>query len=314
MIEVEDLRKQYGDFTAVAGVNFTAEPGKIFGLLGPNGAGKSTTIGCISGLHRPTAGRVRLLGHDVVSQPVEARRQLGVVPQELALYEDLSARHNLRYWGSMYGHRGRELEGRVEEVLSHIGLLDRADEPTSNFSGGMKRRLNFGCGMVHQPRVLLLDEPTVGVDPQSRERLLGLVREEAAAGTCVLYTTHYMEEAESLCDMIAVIDHGKVIAQGTLEELREILGERDLLRLTGSFDEEKVRRAILGQGDEVPSGLEVVQVDAQNLTLAVPQASIHLPAIFSLLASTQAEIRETTLSRPSLESLFIKLTGKELRE
>lgn len=245
---------------------------------------------------------------------MEARRKLGVVPQELALYEDLSARHNLRYWGSMYGHRGRELEGRVDEVLSHIGLLDRADEPSSNFSGGMKRRLNFGCGIVHRPKVLLLDEPTVGVDPQSRERLLDLVREEAAAGTCVLYTTHYMEEAEALCDVIAIIDHGKIIAQGTLEGLREILGERDLLRLTGRFTPEEVRSAVHQQSGGDLMGMEVVQVDEQSLTLAVPQASTHLPAIFALLASAKAEIRETTLTRPSLESLFIKLTGKELRE
>ena len=313
MIEVEDLRKQYGDLVAVGGVSFEAKSGEIFGLLGPNGAGKSTTIGCISGLHSPTSGRVRLLGHDVVAEPVKARRRLGVVPQELALYEDLPARKNLEFWGSMYGLGGKELRGRVDEVLTLIGLLDRAGDVVSHFSGGMKRRLNFGCALVHQPEVLLLDEPTVGVDPQSRERLLNMVREQAAAGTCVLYTTHYMEEAEALCDRLAIIDHGKIIAAGTLEELHRLHGERDLLRLNGQFDPPAIHAWAAG----LPSdweGLEVVAAEAESLTLAVPQASSRLPALFAGLAETGAEIRETTLGRPSLESLFIKLTGKELRQ
>jgi ABC-2 type transport system ATP-binding protein len=173
MIEVSELRKEYGDLVAVGGISFTAEPGAIFGLLGPNGAGKSTTIGCISGLLDPTAGHVRVLGHDVVTDGRAAKEALGIVPQELALYEDLSAQDNLSYWGGAYGLSGSELASRVGEVL---GLQDRAREPVKRFSGGMKRRLNFGCGIVHRPNVLLLDEPTVGVDPQSRVRLLDLVR------------------------------------------------------------------------------------------------------------------------------------------
>jgi ABC-2 type transport system ATP-binding protein len=313
MIEVENLRKQYGDLVAVDGVSFEAKPGEIFGLLGPNGAGKSTTIGCISGLHAPTSGRVRLLGHDVVTEPVKSRRRLGVVPQELALYEDLPARTNLEFWGSMYGLGGKELSRRVDEVLTLIGLLDRAGDVVSQFSGGMKRRLNFGCALVHQPEVLLLDEPTVGVDPQSRERLLDMVREQTAAGTCVLYTTHYMEEAEALCDRLAIIDHGEIIASGTLEELHRMHGERDLLRLTGRFAPPAIHAWAVGLPEDW-AGLEVVAVEEESLTLAVPQASARLPALFAGLAETGAEIRETTLGRPSLESLFIKLTGKELRQ
>ncbi|MEM7305590.1 MAG: ABC transporter ATP-binding protein [Planctomycetota bacterium] len=311
VIEVEGLRKTYGDLVAVDDVSFRAEPGAIFGLLGPNGAGKSTTIGCLSGLLTPTAGSVRLLGRDVVGDALAARASLGVVPQELAIYEDLSAAENLRYWGGAYRLRGAELSSRVDEVLARIGLADRAKEPAKRFSGGMKRRLNFACGILHRPKVLLLDEPTVGVDPQSRVHLLDLVREEAEAGTCVLYTTHYMEEAEGLCDRLGIIDHGRLIAEGTLAELRGLLGERDLLRLAGAFDPDAVRAAL---GGELSAELEIVQADASKLTLAVSDSSRHLPAILAALGESGAEVRETTMTQPSLETLFIKLTGKALRE
>jgi ABC-2 type transport system ATP-binding protein len=309
LIKVEGLRKQYGDLIAVDDVSFAAEPGAIFGLLGPNGAGKTTTIGCISGLLKPTAGRISVLGHDVITDGPASRRQLGVVPQELALYEDLSARENLLFWGAAYGVRGEALKRRVTDVLELIGLLDRAKEPVKKFSGGMKRRLNFACGIVHGPKTLLLDEPTVGVDPQSRVRLLDLVRAETDKGTCVLYTTHYMEEAEKLCDRLAIIDHGKIIAAGSLSELRALLGERDVLRLSGRFDAAAVTGP-LSRLDDV----EVVQIEDEGLTLAARDASQRLPEIFRVLSSAGGEVRETTVTQPSLESLFIKLTGKELRE
>ena len=186
MIEIDQLRKSYGEQIAVDGVSLTALPGQIFGLLGPNGAGKSTTIGCISGLLTPTAGHVRVMGHDVVRDGSAARQALGVVPQEIALYDDLSAVENLKYWGGAQGLRNPKLRERIQAVLESTGLQDRAAEPVKRFSGGMKRRLNFACGVIHSPKVLLLDEPTVGVDPQSRVRLLDLVRAEARAGTCVL--------------------------------------------------------------------------------------------------------------------------------
>jgi ABC-2 type transport system ATP-binding protein len=309
MIDVQDLRKQYGETVAVDGVSFIAEPGRIFGLLGPNGAGKSTTIGCISGLLKPSAGRIRVLGHDVVSDSLEARRHLGVVPQELALYEELGARENLSYWGAAYGLGGDALKRRVNEVLDRLGLGDRAKEPVKRFSGGMKRRLNFGCSIVHQPKVLLLDEPTAGVDPQSRVRLLDLVREEVRTGTCALYTTHYMEEAQDLCDRIAIVDHGKILATGTLDELRRLMGEKDLVRLTGRFDPVAVRRVL-----EAMESAEVVSADPGVVLVAIAGASRKLPAIFAAVADAGGEIQETSLSQPSLESLFIKLTGRELRE
>lgn len=309
MIEVEQLRKSFGELAAVDGVSFSAAPGEIFGLLGPNGAGKTTTIGCISGLLTPTAGHVRVMGHDVVRDGTAARQALGVVPQEIALYEDLSAGENLEYWGGAQGLRGALLRERIQKVLEITGLQDRAREPVKQFSGGMKRRLNFACGVVQNPKVLLLDEPTVGVDPQSRVRLLDLVRAEARAGTCVLYTTHYMEEAETLCDRLAIIDHGRIIAQGTLDDLRGMLGERDLLRLTGGFQPQAARELL-----EKLGGIEVLQAEADLLLLAMADASRRLSAVFSALSSAGMEVRGTTFTQPSLESLFIKLTGKELRE
>jgi ABC-2 type transport system ATP-binding protein len=285
----------------------------VFGLLGPNGAGKSTTINCISGLLTPTAGNVAVSGHDVVKDGKAARRSLGVVPQELALYEDLPAVDNLRYWGKAYGLRGKALEDRVATVLEHIGLADRAKDLPKKYSGGMKRRLNFGCGIVHQPMVLLLDEPTVGVDPQSRARLFDLVEAARDAGACVLYTTHYMEEAERLCDSLAIIDHGKIIAQGTVDELKAQLGARDALQLTGRFPDGTTRKAIESLAGEI-ADLEVLNHSDDTLLLTLSSASQHLPRIFAAVGDSGGHITETSLRSPNLETLFLLLTGKELRE
>ena len=314
MITVDGLSRQFGDLVAVDDVSFEAHRGKIFGLLGPNGAGKSTTINCISGLLNPTSGQIAVAGHDVRRDAIAARQSLGIVPQELAIYEDLPAVENLRFWGLAYGLRGSELETRVDEVLATIGLGDRAKELPKKFSGGMKRRLNFGCGIVHAPPVMLLDEPTVGVDPQSRERLFELVRAERDRGTCVLYTTHYMEEAEKLCDSLAIIDHGKLIAQGTLAELSSQLGARDVLHLSGNFPAESAVRALTLLGEQSGTGIEVIAGSETELTLTLNAASQHLPAIFEALSSSGATVKETSLRSPNLETLFLLLTGKELRE
>jgi ABC-2 type transport system ATP-binding protein len=309
VIEVEQLRKSYRELMAVDGVSFTAQAGEIFGLLGPNGAGKTTMIGCLSGLLSPTSGSIRVMGHDVVRDGMAAKAVLGVVPQEIALYEDLSATENLSYWGGAQGMRNPLLRDRISEVLELTGLQDRAREPVKRFSGGMKRRLNFACGIVHSPRVLLLDEPTVGIDPQSRVRLLDLIRAEAKAGACVLYTTHYMEEAETLCDRLAIMDHGKVIAAGSLAELRALLADRDLLRLNGVFRVEEATAA-LGHMDR----LEILHADEGLLLLSLADGPGRLAAVLASLAAAGAEVRGATLTQPSLESLFIKLTGTELRE
>ena len=313
MLNVQDLVKQYGDFTAVDSISFEAGAGSVFGLLGPNGAGKSTTISCISGLLPPTSGRISVSGHDIIKDGKAARQSLGVVPQEIALYEDLPAIDNLRYWGKAYGLRGSALDDRVADVLGHIGLADRAKDLPKEFSGGMKRRLNFGCGIVHKPKVLLLDEPTVGVDPQSRAKLFDLVEAERDAGACVLYTTHYMEEAERLCDSLAIIDHGKIIATGTVAELQAQLGARDALHLTGEFPADATRAAIESLAQNI-ADLEILSQDDVSLLLTLSSASQHLPAIFQAVSGAGGSVSETNLRSPNLETLFLLLTGKELRE
>ncbi len=313
MLNVKDLVKQYGDFTAVDTISFEARGGSVFGLLGPNGAGKSTTISCISGLLPPTSGHIAVSSHDIIKDGKAARQSLGIVPQELALYEDLPAVDNLRYWGKAYGLRGQVLDARVAEVLDHIGLADRSKDLPKKFSGGMKRRLNFGCGIVHKPKVLLLDEPTVGVDPQSRAKLFDLVEAERDAGACVLYTTHYMEEAERLCDSLAIIDHGKLIAQGTVAELKSQLGARDALHLTGEFPVEATKAAIESLMTRI-SDLEILSQDGGSLMLTLSSASQHLPDIFQAVSGAGGVVAETNLRSPNLETLFLLLTGKELRE
>jgi len=307
LIKVNNLQKTYGDLVAVDQVSFSVDEGTVFGLLGPNGAGKSTTISCISGLLKPTSGSISVGGFDMNGAAVKAKASLGIVPQELAIYEDLSARDNLAYWGAAYGLKGDGLKQRVDHVLNRIGLADRADDLPKQYSGGMKRRLNFGCGLVHEPKILLLDEPTVGVDPQSRERLFDLVREEKAKGTCVLYTTHYMEEAEKLCDELAIIDHGRIIARGTLAELRAEFGGNDLIQLSGSFDKARVEQAV------AELGAEVLTIDNEVVMIAISDGARNLPAVLAGISATGADIRDTRLSEPNLESLFLKLTGKELR-
>lgn len=313
MLDVEGLVKQYGELVAVDDVSFDADAGSVFGLLGPNGAGKSTLINCISGLLTPTSGRIAVSGHDSVKDGKAARKSLGVVPQELALYEDLPAVDNLRYWGQAYGLRGKVLEDRVADVLGHIGLVDRAKDLPKEFSGGMKRRLNFGCGIVHKPKVLLLDEPTVGVDPQSRAKLFDLVEAERDAGACVLYTTHYMEEAERLCDSLAIIDHGKIIAKGTVAELKSQLQARDVLQLSGHFPVDATKAAIASLTSGI-TDLEILGQDETTLTLTLSVASQHLPSIFDAVSSAGGVVSETSLRSPNLETLFLLLTGKELRE
>lgn len=313
MIEIESLTKRYGAAVAVDDLSLCAMPGEITGLLGPNGAGKSTTIACVSGLRTPDAGRVRVLGHDVQRERRRALEQLGVVPQELALYDELSARENLEYWGAAYGLRGRVLRERAAAVLEQLGLAERADERITSFSGGMQRRLNFGCALLHTPRVLVLDEPTVGVDPQSRVRLLELVRQAADAGAAVLYTTHHMQEAEQVCDRLAIVDHGKLIAFGTLPELQARLGGRDILSLSGRFDAPSARAALEGLRATL-GDFALNTLDAHALQLAVRDGARVLAQVLAALEAAGNEVRETSLRQPSLESLFLALTGKELRE
>jgi ABC-2 type transport system ATP-binding protein len=314
-IQAQDLHKNYGDVYAVQGVSFDVRAGEVFSLLGPNGAGKTTTISMVSCLLAPTQGDVRVMGHSVRSDPMAVKAAIGVVPQEIALYEDLSARENLTFWGKMYGLRGGALKQRVDEVLEIIGLGERQKGRVGKFSGGMKRRLNIGIALLHKPQVLILDEPTVGIDPQSRRNILDSVKELNRAGTTLLYTTHYMEEAQELSDHVAIMDHGKIIAYGTHEELVKIVGEMDRITLTINVP--------LGRGDksakvierwQATEGVEQVTAEDDTVELLVDDSNLVLPHLFE--TATQAGVRITSvdIQEPNLETVFLHLTGRALRD
>ena len=308
MIQVTHLRKRFGEIDALAGVSFRVAGGEIYGLLGPNGAGKSTAIGVLCGLVTPDAGTARLHGIDVVRQPVAARRTLGVVPQDVALYPELSARGNLKFFGRLYGLRGAELRDRVERTLARVDLAGRAVEPIERYSGGMLRRLNIAAGVLHGPKVVLMDEPTVGLDPQTRASILDLVRGIAADGAAVLYTTHYLDEAERLCDRVGIIDHGVLLAEGTLAELRRAAGEREIVALRGLFRPDAVPALAAGL-----EGVELIKATDIELLLSLRSAERQLTPLLAVMARA-GDVREVAIKQPSLESLFIKLTGRELRD
>jgi len=309
MIKITHLRKTYDSVVAVDDISFEVGSGEIYGLLGPNGAGKTTTINIVSGLLKQTSGSVEIAGHDLSREPKKAKAALGVVPQELALYPELSARENLKFWGGFYGRGGAELSRRIEEMLDAVGLAARAKEPVKKFSGGMKRRLNLACGLVHGPKVLLLDEPTVGIDLQTRLRLLDVVKEEARRGAAVLHTTHIMEEAEDLCDRVGIMDGGKIIAEGTVDELKAMLGEKDLLVLQGEMGDD-----IPAAGAEPIRDCEVVSAGEDRVILAAPRGAEKLPGVIKHFEGAGSRIREVALKEPGLETLFIKLTGRALRD
>ena len=307
MIEVRGLSKIYGSFQAVNNVNFVAKAGEIFGLLGPNGAGKSTTINCISGLISPTDGSVLINGHNITTDSVKAKQSLGLVPQELALYEDLSAYENLVFWGSAYGLSGNQLQERIQQVLNEVGLETRQKDAVNQFSGGMKRRLNFACAVLHKPAALLLDEPMVGIDPQSREQLMQAILKLKEQGTAVIYTTHYMEEAERLCDNLAIIDKGEIIATGTVDALRSQLGERDLITFQGQFQNP--------ESSELESlGAEILEQSENEIRLLINDAPKNLSSVMKSIESQHGKISNVNLAQANLESLFIKLTGRALRD
>jgi ABC-2 type transport system ATP-binding protein len=308
MICVENLVKRYGDQTAVAGISFEVASGEVYGLLGPNGAGKTTTLSMLSGLLAPDEGRIRFDDVDLAERPQEVKAQLGVVPQENALYDDLSAREHLRFWAGLYGLSGRQVTEAVSRVLDWVGLESHASKPVKHYSGGMKRRLNLALGLVHSPRAVLLDEPTVGIDPQARVNILEVVRQVAASGTTVIYTTHYLEEAEDLCDRIAIVDHGKLLAEGTLDELQEMVGGEEVVTLKGTIEEGLRERLKAASG-------RVLADEEQRLVLAVGDAGGH--GSVELLKTVFAEgatMDGISIEPPSLNGLFLKLTGRELRD
>ena len=310
MLWCNDLRKRFKERLAVDGVGFEVAPGETYGLLGPNGAGKTTTISMICGLLRRDGGEVTVAGASLDRDPGQVKAAIGYVPQDVALYPDLSGLENLRFWGRMYGLAGRELEERVGATLEVVGLAERAGDKVAAYSGGMQRRLNIAAGLLHRPRLLVLDEPTAGVDPQSRNAILGNVEALGGEGVAVLYTTHYMEEAERLCDRVGIIDQGRLIAEGTRRELVAKIGERDRIELAAAGDLVGLaagsRRTLDGvdEATVVAGGLHLVARDGRRL----------LPKLLELAEAAGVEVTSVEVVEPDLEAVFLHLTGKALRD
>jgi ABC-2 type transport system ATP-binding protein len=308
-IRVEDLHKDFGDIHAVNGVSFSVKRGEVFSLLGPNGAGKSTIISMLSCLLKPNSGDATVMGHSIIDDPQGVKGSIGVVPQEIALYEDLSARENLEFWGKMYGLRGADLKQKVNEVFDLIGLVDRQKDRVSKFSGGMKRRVNIGVALLHTPDVIIMDEPTVGIDPQSRRHILDGVMDLNRQGVTVLYTTHYMEEAQELSQHIAIMDEGEIIASGTHEELVKMVGEQDRIDLHLTSDSE----SLLDTWRQMESVESVTGLDG-SVCVLVEDSNLVLPQLFESANSEGIRITSVEIQEPNLETVFLHLTGRALRD
>lgn len=308
MLRVDRLSKSYGPIRAVQEVSLAVRTGEIYGLLGPNGAGKTTTISMICGLLRPDAGSVQVAGIDVWSEPEKAKRAMGVVPQEIALYEDLSALENLEFWGQLAGLARTEAKSRAGELVKALALEGRARDPVKAYSGGMKRRINIGCALLHRPQLLLLDEPTVGIDPQARSNILEFVRGLSADGTAILYTTHYLEEAETLCQRVGIIDGGRLLAEGTLSELQQRLGGDRLFLIEGDF--------AAAQPETWPrfdEHFKIIQKNDRQLVVSALGQRDAAECLRELLA-LPVPARNVMWKRPSLNDVFLQLTGRDLRE
>ncbi len=306
MIDVKDIQKSYGNIYAVKGISFSIAAGECYGLLGPNGAGKSTTINMLSTLFPPDTGEILINGLDIKKSPEEVKKILGVVPQEIALYANFTAWENMLFWGSLHSLKNNELHKKAEELLQFVGLSDRKNEKIKGYSGGMKRRINLACALLHSPKILLLDEPTVGVDPQSRNMIFELIESLNKQGMTVIYTTHYMEEAERLCDRIGIIDSGQIVAQGTLDELKQQSGIKDVIVMQCNQSPDAATIAAkLNLEVEVTDHTIYIQTDnsKKDLTRCVISCS-----------ETGYEIHHIDIQKANLENVFLKMTGKQLRD
>ncbi|WP_117149397.1 ABC transporter ATP-binding protein [Paraliobacillus zengyii] len=310
MLETEMLQKKFKDKVAVDGVNLYMEKGESIGLLGPNGAGKSTTISMISSLIKPTAGDVRLHGESVVKNPSLIRTVLGVVPQEIALYEELTAYENLKFFGRIYSLRGKKLEEAIQYVLGIVGLNERQKDLVKTYSGGMKRRINIAVALLHEPEILIMDEPTVGIDPQSRSYILEMVRQlNREKGITVLYTSHYMEEVERLCDRVYIMDHGQVIASGTKDELKSILSNEETILIDLNQSSPQLIHAL-----ETDNVIQKITETEKGFKLIVPKGSNCLGNVFQQAEKQQVQIINVHVQVPTLEDVFLHLTGRKLRD
>lgn len=309
LIKVDGLVKKYNEKTAVAGITLSIEKGELFGLLGPNGAGKSTTISMLAGLVKPTSGSIHINGADISKHPIEGKKRIGLVPQEIALYPTLSAVDNLRFWGRMYGVTGKRLKERVTEVLRIVNLEDRKNQIIKSYSGGMQRRINIAAALIHEPEILIMDEPTVGIDPQSRNYILETVKELNAAGMTVIYTSHYMEEVEFLCTKIAIVDDGKIIAMDDKENLKKTMLDGEVIDIRLSEISPELVESLYGL-----KAVRHIQQNDYDLSLSVSDADQVLTDILTVISGHQARIVQMKVEEPNLESVFLKLTGKALRD
>lgn len=310
MLETKELTKKFKATVAVSNVSLHLEEGESVGLLGPNGAGKSTTISMMSTLLPPTSGEVRFNGIDALAEPQELRRVLGVVPQEIALYEELSAYENMKFFGRIYGLKGKKLEERIEAVLEMIGLTKRQKDRVETYSGGMKRRINIGVTLLHEPEVLIMDEPTVGIDPQSRNYILEMIRRlNKEKNMTILYTSHYMEEVEKLCDRIYIMDHGEIIASGTNQELKNILANDETIQidvesLSKDFSDQLASHQVVQKVTQEGKGYKVIASKGDDL----------LGEVFEMAKTSHTKIIGVVVQTPTLEDVFLHLTGRTLRD
>ena len=308
-VKIEGLTKKFGDVTAVDNISLAIEEGEIYGLLGPNGAGKSTTINILCGLLTMDKGSIEILGKDIEKNSTYAKQNIGVVPQDIAIYEDLTSYENVKFFASLYGLKGAELKEKVEDALKFVGLLDKKKEYPKNFSGGMKRRLNIACAIAHRPKLIIMDEPTVGIDPQSRNHILQSVKKLNSLGCTIIYTTHYMEEVEAICGNIAIIDHGKVIAQGTKEELKSIVTDVNYVEITVEDVD-----AVSVENLKTIVGVKQIEIENEKIKIESKRDVTNLDKIILFFTSNNIPIKNIESKNPDLESVFLTLTGRKLRD
>ena len=309
IVKIEGLIKRFGDLTAVDNINLYIEEGEIYGLLGPNGAGKSTTINIMCGLLSMDKGKIEILDKDIVKEAYFTKKNIGMVPQDIAIYEDLTAYENVKFFASLYGLKGEELKKRTSEALEFVGLSDRAKQFPKGFSGGMKRRLNIACAIAHRPKLIIMDEPTVGIDPQSRNHILQSVKKLNSMGCTIIYTTHYMEEVEAICTKIGIIDHGKVIAEGTKEELKLIVTDKNTVKISvdliDKVDVEEIKKI---------NGVIDVSVDEYEIKISSHKEVNNLDKLIIYFTERDIQIQNIETHKPDLETVFLTLTGRKLRD
>nr|MDH3098607.1 ABC transporter ATP-binding protein [Bacillus velezensis] len=309
ILELKQLSKKFGDYAAVDQMSLAVKEGEIFGFLGANGAGKSTTINMISGLLKPSGGDILFLGKDIFKYSKATKMNIGIVPQDLAIYEELNAYENVKFFAGLYGLRGAALRERVEEALTFVGLSDKHKYLPKHFSGGMKRRLNIACALAHRPKLIIMDEPTVGIDPQSRNYILQSVKKLNEMGRTIIYTSHYMEEVEEICTRIAIIDHGKVIAEGTKEQLTSIITDtKDVVIELSSGN-----GISLGDIQEAP-GVRAAALEENSVKISSDTGVNNLNRLIRYFMDKGIEIRSLQEQAPDLETVFLTLTGRSLRD